>query len=88
MTVLQQQVPRFLYQMCMKGHHSAYSSVKTWVDTRRTVPLRIEKYDASGKVIRRINTTRILLDGSDSIPADLKVYGPSGSVTANHRRAE
>ena len=64
-----------------KDHSSSYSSVKTWVDPRRMVPLRIEKYDASGKLIRRINTTRILLDGGDSLPADLKVYGPSGSVT-------
>jgi hypothetical protein len=64
-----------------KGQNSSYSGVKTWVDSRRLVPVRIEKYDASGKVVRRINTTRILLDGNDSIPAGLKVYGPSGSVT-------
>ncbi len=64
-----------------KGHSSSYSSVKTWVDPRRLVPLRIEKYDASGKVLRRINTTRILLDGNESLPADLKVYSPNGTVT-------
>jgi len=64
-----------------KGHVSSYSSVKSWVDSRRLVPLRIEKYDASGKVVRRINTTRVLLQGGDSLPADLKVYGPGGSVT-------
>src|SRR5207248_475037 len=51
-----------------KGHDSSYSSVKTWVDPRRMVPLRIEKYDASGKVVRRINTTRMLLEGGDSQP--------------------
>jgi hypothetical protein len=64
------------------GHTSSYASVKTWIDPRRLVPLRIEKYDNAGKVVRRINITRILLDGSDSLPADLKVYGPRGSVTA------
>ena len=64
-----------------KGHSSSYSSVKTWVDPRRLVPLRIEKYDNSGKVLRRINITRVLLDGGDSLPADLKVYGSGGSVT-------
>lgn len=64
-----------------KGHSSSYSSVKTWVDPRRLVPLRIEKYDSSGKVLRRINITRVLLDGNDSLPADLKVYGPRGTVT-------
>ena len=64
------------------GHGSSYRSVKTWIDPRRLVPLRIEKYDSSGKLIRRINITRVLLDGNDSLPADLKVYGPRGGVTA------
>jgi Outer membrane lipoprotein-sorting protein len=64
-----------------KGHSSSYSSVKTWMDPRRFVPLRIEKYDNSGKVLRRINITRVLLEGNDSLPADLKVYGPRGTVT-------
>src|SRR4051812_11831240 len=31
-------------------HISSYSSVKTWIDPRRLVPLRIEKYDDSGRV--------------------------------------
>src|SRR6266403_2535472 len=64
-----------------KGHTSSYSSVKSWVDPRRLVPLRIEKYDSSGRVVRRINTTRVVREGVDSLPADLKVYGPGGSVT-------
>ena len=64
-----------------KGHRSSYSSVKTWVDPRRLVPLRIEKYDSSGKVVRRINATRVLLDGGDSIPANLSVHGPRGTST-------
>ena len=64
-----------------KDHTSSYSSVKSWIDSRRLVPLRIEKYDSSGKVVRRINTTRVLLEGGDSLPVDLKVYGPGGSVT-------
>ncbi|MFN2622444.1 MAG: outer membrane lipoprotein-sorting protein [Chthoniobacterales bacterium] len=63
------------------GHTSSYASVKTWVDPRRMVPLQIEKYDSSGKVVRRINITRMLLDGGDSLPADLEVSGPRGSVT-------
>jgi hypothetical protein len=64
-----------------KGNSSSYSSVKTWVDPRRLVPLRIEKYDSSGKVLRRMNITRVLLDGNNSLPADLKIYRPPGSVT-------
>lgn len=62
-------------------HASSYASVKTWVDARRLVPMRIEKYDSSGKVVRRINTTRVLLEGSDSLPADLKVEGSRGAPT-------
>ena len=63
------------------NHASSYASVKTWVDASRMVPLRIEKYDASGKVVRRINVTRMLLDGGDSLPADLEVSGPGSSST-------
>jgi outer membrane lipoprotein-sorting protein len=64
-----------------KDDSSSYASVKSWIDSRRLVPLRIEKYESSGKVVRRINTTRVLLEGGDSLPVDLKVYGPGGSVT-------
>jgi hypothetical protein len=64
-----------------KGHSSSYSSVKTWVDPRRLVPLRIEKYDSADKLVRRINITRVLLDGSDSLPATLKIYGARGTTT-------
>ena len=64
-----------------KDHTSSYASVKTWIDSKRMVPVRIEKYDASGKVLRRINITRMLLNGGDSLPADLEVSGSRGSVT-------
>ena len=64
-----------------KDHSSSYASVKSWVDPRRIVPLRIEKSDASGKVVRRINITRVLLDGGDSLPVDLKAYGLDGAGT-------
>jgi hypothetical protein len=63
-----------------KGHRSSYASVRTWVDPRRIVPLRIEKYGEGGRLLRRISTTRILLDGDDSIPANLAVRGPRGGA--------
>jgi outer membrane lipoprotein-sorting protein len=63
------------------GHSSSYASVKSWIDVGRMVPLRIEKYDASGKVVRRINITRMLLNGGDSLPADLEISGSRGSGT-------
>ena len=62
-------------------HISSYASIKTWADPRRLVPLRIEKYDSSGKVVRRFNVTRVLLEGSDSLPADLRVEGSRGAPT-------
>lgn len=64
-----------------KGRNSSYSRVHTWVDPLRYVPLRIEKYDASGKLMRRISTTRVLFDGDESVPANLSVSGPRGGVT-------
>jgi hypothetical protein len=64
-----------------KDRTSSYSKVRTWVDPRRLVPLRIQKYDASGKLVRRINTTRVVLDEGDSIPANLSVEGPRGTTT-------
>ena len=57
-----------------KGQRSSYASVRTWVDSRRDVPLRIEKYLASGQLVRRIDTTRVATnDKNQSVPANLTV---------------
>jgi outer membrane lipoprotein-sorting protein len=65
-----------------KGERSSYSSVRTWIDTRRMVPLRVEKYGAPGRVMRRIETTRVATDDKGrAIPANLTVRGPRGSTT-------
>jgi len=45
-----------------KGQRSKFASVRTWVDTRRFVPLRIEKYNSAGQVICRIDSGRIVTD--------------------------
>jgi hypothetical protein len=58
-----------------KGDHSTYGSVRSWIDPKRLVPLRVEKYSASGKVLRRIDTARVVADGARHIPADLVVHG-------------
>ncbi len=58
---------------------SSYGSVRAWIDMRRFVPLRVEKYDASGKVVRRIETTRVVTDEGYHIPADLTVSGGAGT---------
>ena len=58
-----------------KDEHSTYSSVRSWIDVRRLVPLRVEKYARSGQLLRRIDTTRVIADAGRHIPADLTVAG-------------
>jgi len=66
-----------------KDQRSNYGSVRTWVDLRRMVPMRIEKYLPSGALARRIATTRVATDDRQRrIPADLTVSGArTGSTT-------
>lgn len=62
---------------------STYARVRSWIDPRRLVPLRIEKYSSSDKLIRRIDITRLARDEKDQqIPSNLTVHGPrKDSVT-------
>ena len=62
---------------------SIYGKVRSWIDTQRFVPLRIEKYSASGQLVRRIDVTRVARDEKHHpIPASLTVHGPrKNSVT-------
>ena len=56
---------------------SIYARARSWIDPRRLVPLRIEKYSQSGELIRRIEITRIARDEKHNpIPAGLTVHGP------------
>ena len=64
-----------------KGERSSYGSVRSWIDTKRLVPLRIEKYSSSGQVLRRIDTTRVVADAGHSIPANLAVRGARQNST-------
>jgi hypothetical protein len=65
-----------------KGERTIYGSVRSWIDTRRLVPLRVEKYSASGQLLRRIDTTRVVADAGHHIPANLTVRGArQGSST-------
>lgn len=63
-----------------KGDRSSYSSVKSWIDMRRFVPMRVEKY-SGGKLLRRIDTTRVVTESGNAIPANLAIRGPRGSST-------
>ena len=66
-----------------KGQTASAARVRTWVDTRRMVPLRVEKLLASGAVFRRIDTTRVASDDLNRmIPVTLTLYNPqAGSTT-------
>ena len=65
------------------GAHSIYEHVRSWIDPRRFVPMRVEKYLLSGKLARRIDTTRVANDDNGRpIPANLAVRaGTNGSQT-------
>jgi Outer membrane lipoprotein-sorting protein len=61
-----------------KSGVSIYARVRSWIDSRRLVPMRIEKYSAAGQVVRRIDTTYVGRDQRDRfIPAKLTVRSPS-----------
>ncbi len=62
---------------------SIYAKVRSWIDLRQLVPLRIEKYSSSGELVRRIDVTRVARDEKDNpIPGNLTVHGPrKNSVT-------
>jgi hypothetical protein len=66
-----------------KADRSRYTVVRTWVDARRFVPLRIEKYQSSGALVCRIETNDVATDDTGrSVPANLTVESPSkGSST-------
>ena len=50
-----------------KGESSTYARVRSWIDPRRFVPLRVEKYLPSGQPARRIETTRVVTDDHGSL---------------------
>ena len=61
-----------------KSGVSIYSKVRSWIDSKRLVPLRIEKSSGTGRVLRRIETTYVARDQHDRfIPGKLTVRNPS-----------
>lgn len=60
---------------------SIYGSVKSWIDLRRMVPMRVEKYSGSGKLMRRIETTRVVTESGHAIPANLTVQSGRQGAT-------
>jgi Outer membrane lipoprotein-sorting protein len=65
-----------------KGTRSSYGKVRTWVDSRRLIPVRIEKYLASGQLARRIETSNVVTDDiGRQVPANLTVRDPRKNST-------
>jgi outer membrane lipoprotein-sorting protein len=64
-----------------KGGSSAYGSVKSWIDTRHMVPLKVEKYSSSGQLVRRIDTTNVESDDKGRhLPAGMLVRRGGGET--------
>lgn len=55
---------------------SIYGKVKSWIDPRRNVPMRVEKFSTTGQPVRRIDTLRVVPSDGRQIPANLSVRGP------------
>lgn len=65
------------------GERTGYSKVRSWIDTKRMIPLRVEKYSSSGKLVKRIDTTRVAKDDTGkSVAASFALQRPGqDSVT-------
>jgi hypothetical protein len=59
------------------GDQTAYGSVRTWVDVKRLVPLRVEKLNPAGQVVRRITIDRVTRDDTNrTVPAAYIIERP------------
>jgi hypothetical protein len=65
------------------GSDSPYAKIQSWIDLKRMVPLRVDKYFGGGKLARRIMTTRVAKDDTGrQIPASFTVQrGGEGPQT-------
>lgn len=41
---------------------SGYGLVRSWIDPKRLVPMRVEKFNRAGQLVRRITTTKVAKD--------------------------
>ena len=59
---------------------SIYGKVRSWIDPKRMVAMRVEKLDKSGRVVRRVETTQVAKDDTGRhVPAGMTVQ--SGGKT-------
>ena len=53
---------------------TSYGKVRSWIDPRRMIALRVEKHDRSGRLVRRIETTQVAKDDRGRhVPAGLEI---------------
>lgn len=65
-----------------KDDRTNYSKVKSWIDTKRMVTMRVEKYSPSGKLAKRIDTTRVAKDDTGkSVASSFSLQRSEASVT-------
>jgi outer membrane lipoprotein-sorting protein len=65
-----------------KAARSSYSKVRTWVDSRRLIPLRIDKYSSSGELAKRIEASNVVTDDiGRQLPANLTIRDPRKNST-------
>ena len=67
-----------------KGDRSIYGRVRSWIDLKRLVPLRVEKYFESGQLARRIDTTRVA-EGRHRSPGSRQPDGAAPGTGFCHR---
>lgn len=62
---------------------SAYSRVRSWIDPRRMIAMRVEKFDRQGRPACRIDTTQVAKDDiGRHVPAAMTIRrAGSGTVT-------
>ena len=61
---------------------SPHGKVRSWIDTGKWTVMRVEKHDASGKLVRTITTTQVAKDDKGrNIPAGMTAKSAAGSST-------
>jgi hypothetical protein len=64
------------------GSRGTEGKVRSWIDPRKTVVMRVEKYAAGGRLLRTITTTQVAKDDIGRyVSAGLKVTRSSGATT-------
>jgi outer membrane lipoprotein-sorting protein len=63
---------------------SVYGMVRSWIDTKRMVPLRVEKFNKSGQLVRRITTTKVAKDDTrNNVAASFTVQRAGQTTLTN-----